>query len=142
MAIRTVREDLEQLRAYVVDGETDKALATIDHALRELEPERLLTTTEAARALNIRSVNTLKVLLRLEAANTVRHGNRIMIPLAEVERLRDAARVRQVQALDRLHDEIADLGAPEGLSEEELEELEAGRPGRLPWQTEPAETGR
>ena len=97
--------------------------------------EQLLTATEAARALGIRSVNTLKVLLRTEAVATVSHGNRTMIPLAEVERLRDGLRVRQVQRLDRLHDEIDELGAPDGLSDAELDDLETGRPGRLPWAT-------
>jgi hypothetical protein len=142
MGIRSVRQDLEQLREYVKEGQTDRALATIDHALQELEPERLLTTTEAARALGIRSVNTLKVLLRLEGVGAVRHGNRTMIPLAEVERLRDTVRVRQIQALDRAHDEIEELGGPEGLSEAELDELETGRPGRPPWESMPAETER
>ncbi len=93
----------------------------------------LLTTTEAAEVLGMRSVNTLKVLLRVENVRTVKHGNRAMIPLAELVRLHDSERVRRLQAIDRMHDDIADLGSDEGMTEEQLESLEAGRPGTLPW---------
>jgi hypothetical protein len=133
MDTRAVRADLEQLKRYLQAGLTDQALAALDQALDELRPDQLLTTTEAAQALGIRSVNTLKVLLRSEGVATVSHGNRTMIPLAEVERLRDSLRVRQIRRLDRRHDEIDDLGGPDGLSDTELDDLEAGRPGRLPW---------
>lgn len=142
MRIQGLRDDLEQLREYVKQGQTDKALAAIEHALQELEPERLLTTTEAARVLGIRSVNTLKLLLRSEAVRTVARGNRTMIPLAEVERLQASERVRGIRASDRVHDAIDELGGRDGLSESELKELEAVRPGRLPWQAPAHEEGR
>lgn len=142
MSIRTVRDDLERLRTYVQDGQTDEALATIEHALDALEPERLLTTTEAARVLNIRSVNTLKLLLRREGIRVVRRGNRTMVPLAEIERLQTSELVRGIRASDRMHDAIESLGGSAGLSDDELEELEAGRPGRLPWEAPLPEADR
>ena len=76
MTIRGLRESLEQIRSYVEAGATDKALDKITATLRELDKGRLLTTTEAAELLGIRSVNTLKLLLRLEQVPTVRRGNR------------------------------------------------------------------
>jgi Helix-turn-helix domain len=97
----------------------------------------LLTTTEAAELLGMRSVNTLKVLLRTERVPTVKHGNRTMIPLSELLRLRSSRRLRDLRAVDRLHDESANLGADEGMSDKELEALSAGRPGTLPWQRKP-----
>lgn len=137
MTLQAVRHDLEQLRAYIEAGQTERALATIDHALQALEPDRLLTTTEAARALNIRSLNTLKGIVRTERVRTVRRGNRTMIPLDEIERLQTSERVRRVRLLDRLHDEIDGLGGTEGLSDEELADLAAETPGRLPWAEAP-----
>jgi hypothetical protein len=93
----------------------------------------LLTTTEAAEVLGMRSVNTLKVLLRTENVPTVKHGNRTMIPFSELVRLRSSERLRNLQAVDRLHDEIADLGADQGMTDEQLDALNAGRPGTPPW---------
>lgn len=132
MTIVELREELEQVRELVLHGDRDGALGTLDHALRELDAERLLTTTEAASFLGVRSVNTLKLLLRQERIATVQHGNRAMVPLGELERLCDSERVRGLRASDGLHDAAEALGG-EALSEAELVDLEAGRPGTLPW---------
>jgi hypothetical protein len=134
MTIQGLRESLEQIRSYVEAGATDKALNKIAATLRELDKERLLTTTEAAELLGIRSVNTLKLLLRLEQVPTVRRGNRTMIALGELEKVRHNERVRGLRASDLAHDATEDLGVPGGLSPAQLEELEAARPGALPWQ--------
>ena len=134
MTIRGLRESLEQIRSYVEVGATDKALDKITATLRSLDKERLLTTTEAAELLGIRSVNTLKSLLRLEQVPTVRRGNRTMIALGELEKVRRNERVRGLRASDAAHDAIEELGVPDGLSPAQLEELEASRPGGLPWQ--------
>jgi len=48
--------------------------------------------------------------------------------------VRDSERVRAIRAADKLHDVSAAFGVPEGLSDEEMEQLSAARPGRLPWQ--------
>jgi hypothetical protein len=87
----------------------------------------------AAEALGTRSVNTLKVLLRAENVSTVKHGNRTMIPFGELVRLRSSERLRNLRAIDRLHDEITDLGSDEGMTREQLDALNAGRPGTLLW---------
>lgn len=96
------------------------------------QPDQLLTTTEAAELLGIRSTTTLKLLARREGLAYERHGNRMMIPLRELERLQGSAIVRGIQESDRAHDATVDLDG--ALSEDELEALEAARPGTLPWE--------
>lgn len=56
-----------------------------------------------------------------------------MIPFSEVERIADDAPLRAIKAADTLHDLAVALGNDEGLSDDEMEQLHAARPGRLPW---------
>ena len=133
MALADLRRELERAREYVRDGAAEEAQATIERALAQLDRARLLTTTEAAAMLGVRSVNTLKALLRIERVPTVRRGNRTLVALGEVERLQQSPRLRTVQTLDQLHDETADLGGGQPMTCDELDDLEAGRPGVLPW---------
>ena len=97
-----------------------------------MDRDRLLTTRQAADLLGIRSVNTLKLLLRREQIPTVRRGNQTMVALGEVERLQDGEHVRGIRASDAAHDATDGLGLPKGLSAAQLENLEAARPGRPP----------
>lgn len=124
----------ELLRAWDA-GEKQEAEAALLEIVKMLwgTDKPLLTTTEAAEALGMRSVNTLKVLLRAEGVPTVKHGNRTMIPFDELVRLRSSERLRDLQAIDRMHDETACLGSDEGMTEELLDALNAGRPGTPPW---------
>jgi hypothetical protein len=132
--IAELRADLRTVRALLDAGETVAAARKLDEALAGLDAHRLLTTTEAADVLGIRSVNTLKALVRVAGIQTVMHGNRMMIPVSEVERLRESAQVRGIRAADRAHDAADALGTLEGLSQEEMDALSAGRPGIPPWQ--------
>jgi hypothetical protein len=141
-----VREDIRAARSLAeARGDVD-VVQKLDQALAALAPERLLTTTQAAEFLGIRSINTLKVLVRLEGLRTERHGNRMMIPMSELERIQHGSRVKSIQASDRVFADVETLNVPDGLTEEELNALEAGRPGRLPWEvdgvdsTEPGST--
>ena len=131
-----LRDELQEVRSLLVAGETAAAAMRLDTALQQLATHRLLTTSEAAEVLGIRSVNTLKALVRIEGIETVMHGNRMMIPLSEVERIRESARVRGIHAADRAHDAAENLGAKEGLTQEEMDALSAGRPGTPPWRHE------
>ncbi len=132
MTITTLREELKQLRTYVLDGDRGRALAAIDQVLEVVQPDQLLTTTQAAELLGIGSVNTLKLLVRREGLAYETHGNRMMIPLRELERLQGTAIVRGIQESDRAHNATAYLDGE--LSPSELETLEADRPGTLPWE--------
>ena len=132
-------DDLRKIQKLAAErGETD-ILALVDHALAEVEPEQLLTTTEVAKLLGIKSVNTVKVLARAQGLRTVQHGNRMMIPLSEIERVRTSQQVRRVQVAERIHDATADLGGD--LTQDDMDALEEARPGRLPWEAERPATG-
>jgi len=134
MSITDLREDLQALHGYVEAGDRARAIQTIDQALKEIDGDRLLTTTEAAELLGVRSITTVKLWLRQGFIKSEMRGNRAMIPLSEVERVRDVARVRHIRVMGKLHEASAEFGVPEGLSDEELQSLSASRPGRLPWQ--------
>ncbi len=129
-----LRQDLRVVIEQAEAGNTAEVVRTAQKALQELESDRLLTTTEAAEALGVRSINTVKLWCRNGFLASVQRGNGAMIPLTEVERVRDSERVRAIRAADKLHDVSAGFGVPEGLSDEEMEQLSAARPGRLPWQ--------
>lgn len=131
------REELEQTLALLEDAATsdDKVRAAAEmlkHALRAAETRGLLTTAEAAEALGIRSINTVKRWVNTGYMHGVKRNERTMIPLSEVERIWHDDRVRDQRALSKLHEEIADFG--HDMTQEEMDGLRAGRPGRLPWE--------
>src|SRR5947207_1254594 len=100
MSIRELRADLEEARAHIAQlegSQAKKALDKLDHALKDLGPGRLLTTTEAAEWLGIGSVNTLKLLVRRHGIDYELHGNRMMIPLSELERIQNSSVVRGIR---------------------------------------------
>ncbi len=135
------REEVEQslaLLSDVADERAREAANRIRAALREAEQDDFLTTTEAAHALGIRSINTIKVWVKTGYLKGKRIGGRTLIPQSEIERIQNSDQVRGIQTLDRLHDQIADFGADEGMSEEQLEMLHQSRPGVLPWERETA----
>lgn len=141
MTITTLRDELQEARTHLEHGQTAAALSRIEAALKELDSGQLLTTTEAAKLLGIRSVNTLKLWLQTENVATVQRGNRTMIPVTEVERLQQSERGRRLRASDRAHDASEQLGDPRGLSKRQFVELEAARPGTLPWKSRPRGSG-
>lgn len=134
MGIKDLRQDLEAIRASAQAGDLARVVQRVSEALHALDGGRLLTTTEAAELLGIRSVNTLKVRVRQLGVPHEMHGNRMMLPLAEVEHLQNSPEVRGIRASDRAHDATDNLGSKEGLSSEQLSDLTQARPGRLPWQ--------
>ena len=133
MTIGEVRRELEAIQASAKAGDLDQVVQHVDSALHALDGSRLLTTTEAAELLGIRSVNTLKLLVLRLGVPYARHGNRMMLPLSEIERLHESAEVRGIRASDRAHDAVAVLGG-DGLSQDELDALSQSRPGTVPWQ--------
>src|SRR5690348_10924387 len=130
MKITDLRRSIEEMRMRAQEGDLERARQAADEALSQLAGDRLLTTTEAAELLGIRSVNTLKLLVRRLAVPHEMHGNRMMIPLAALERIQDSPEARGIRASDRAHDATRGLGSSDGLTSELLAALERGRPGR------------
>ena len=133
MSITDLRQELRQARMDAVEGNTANAVRRLDCALQELEPERLLTTAEAADLLDVRSENVVKGWNRLGFIHGVTRDGRTLIPLSEIERVQDSDQVRAIRASDRAHD-ASDFGIGDGLTDEQLRDLSASRPGTLPWQ--------
>jgi hypothetical protein len=119
------------------DARVRAAAETLKRALRDAEARHLLTTAEAADALGIRSINTVKRWVKTGYVQGVQRNERIMIPVTEIERIHDDDRVRALRASSRLHEEVAEFSGLEGLSDDELAGLAATRPGRPPWSPQP-----
>jgi excisionase family DNA binding protein len=130
------RAELEEslhLLDSVEDARAREAAERIRAALCDADQEEYLTTSEAARALGIRSVNTIKLWVKAGYLQGKRIGGRLLIPRAEIDRLEEDERVRLMRVIGRAHEESADLGRNSGMTAEELRLLDEGRPGRLPW---------
>jgi len=126
------RAALEQLRAARTENaDVQAAVATLERALNGSEGRKLLTTTEAADALGVRSVNIVKYWVKTGYIHGVKHDERTMIPVSEIERIMDEDRVRDMRAADKLDEATNELGRP--MTDEEMEMLAASRPGKLPW---------
>lgn len=134
MAIGDLRGELLQARQAAEDGNLAETVRQLNKALEQIEADHLLTSTEAARMLGVRSPNTILGWCRTGYLQGGKRGGRTMIPLAEVERIQDGDQARLVRALDEMHDQTAELGSDEGMSEEEMEVLHQTRPGTLPWE--------
>lgn len=134
MDLAALREKLAEARIAARAGDIVATIHNLDLALRELAPQHLLTTTEAAELLGVRSVNTIKLWCRAGYLHGIQIGGRTMIPLSEVERIMGGDQVHMAQTLDTLHEDIEDFGTEAGLTDEQLQDLAASRPGKLPWQ--------
>ena len=131
------RRDLQ--RSLDVHSESSDAQVreTAEHIrvmLRSAEQQpRLLTTAEAAAALGVRSVNTIKLWVKTGYLTGIRRGERTLIPASEIERVEADGRVRAMRVVDQLHEETKDFGTEEGLTPEQMRDLIAERPGKPPW---------
>jgi hypothetical protein len=134
MTLMELRQNLEEVLGYVKDGATAEAVRKIEETLQDLDETCLVTIAEASKLLSIRSPLIVELVLRREGVPILQRGEAKLIPLAEIDRVRDSERVRMIQASDRVHDSIEDFGSPNGLSEDELEMLQQSRPGTLPWE--------
>jgi hypothetical protein len=85
------------------------------------------------RRLGIRSPNTVLAWCRAGYIRGAERGGRTLIPLAEIERIRNGDSARAIKAADHLHDRAAPLGEDQPTSATEMELLHDARPGTLPW---------
>ncbi|HWE64855.1 MAG TPA: helix-turn-helix domain-containing protein [Chloroflexota bacterium] len=118
--------------AAVTDANVKAAADTLKRALREADARTLLTTAEAASALGIRSINTIKRWVKTGYIHGVQRNGRTLIPGSEIERIQNDDRVRDQRTLSNMHEEIADFGRE--LTDAEMQALKATRPGRPPWE--------
>jgi len=133
MMTDTLRADLLHIREAAQGGDMIETVRQLDKVLSHIEPDHLLTSTEAAHLLGVRSPNTVLLWCRTGYLHGVKRGGRTLVPLSEVERIKDGDKVRLDRALDRLHDEAEDFGSPRDMTEDEMEMLHQARPGTLPW---------
>lgn len=70
-----------------------EALRQLDKALESIKVDRLLTSTEAAQLLRIRSSNTILGWCRTGYLHGVTRGSRTMIPLSEIERIQQGDQI-------------------------------------------------
>ena len=134
MVLTDLRQELASVRAEAAQANNAGVVEKLDRILAGLDDEVLLTTREAAGLLGIGSVNTIKAMAHAGRIQSRKVGTHYRIPLSEVERLRHDSTIRGLRASSRLHAEVASLGSAEGLTAEELEDLEEARPGTLPWE--------
>jgi len=134
MVLTDLRQELAAARAEAARARNAGVVEKLDRILAELEDDVLLTTREAAGLLGIGSVNTVKALIHAGRIQARMVGSHHRIPLSEVERLRRDTTIRGLQASSRIHAQIATLGSAEGLTAQELEDLDESRPGTLPWE--------
>lgn len=123
---------LDEMDAAIARGDLDALRDEVARLRSLLRPERMLTTGEAGEMLGIRSVNTIKAMIAHGDLRGEKQGGRWLVPLSAVEEAGRSRRVQLVQAMERAADEIGDFGRE--MTEKEMEELHAARPGTYPWE--------
>lgn len=124
---------LDQLRAARTEDANVRAAAdAIERALNGSDTRTLLTPAEAADALGVGSANIVKYWAKTGYIHDVKRDGGAMIPVAEVERIMDEDRVRDMRAATKLDELTSELGRE--MTDEEMEELSVSRPGKPPWQ--------
>ncbi len=85
-----IKRSLALLETSAATDTNVKAAAdALKRALREADADGLLTTTEAAAALGVRSINIMKRWVKTGYIHGVQRNGRTMIPVAEIKRIRD-----------------------------------------------------
>ncbi len=135
MAIERILDEIDHL---ATEDHMQDIKAVVARAREEIvDDDTLVTTTQAAKLLGIGSINTIKSMIKHgEIIGARKVGNRAMIPLGEIKRLQNTNVVRDLRAIAH----AMTLGALPGegddgtrMTQEQMEILEVGRPGNLPW---------
>lgn len=127
-------EKLEQL-AHELEGRGEKSVAKrIEHEVAVLRaqasPPKLMTTGEAAEALGVRSINTIKRWAQDGKLEGYRRGGRVLVSARSVAAMAEGPLVAREQAFER---ELDEAHAPFGFDGAETPELGATWEGRKPW---------
>lgn len=132
-----VREIQTLVRELQQDGQSERAARLSESvsallALRPGEPGELLTTGEAAAALGVRSVNTIKRWASDGLLEGFHRGGRMLVSKSSVDALRNSKVVKHRIADDRRIDgALAAFGSDET---PDPSELRATWEGRKPWE--------
>lgn len=125
-------ERLDALEAAADRGDTAAVKAEAARLREYLRPERPLPASAVAAHLGVANPLMIELLVAHGDIRGVRRDGQYLVPLREVERVRDDPKIRYLRELDRLHDLTAGFGRR--MTEEEMAELSASRPGTYPWQ--------
>ena len=131
--IETLRERAISARERAEHYEDKDLLVVLDAFLDLLGDGTLLTTTQVAQLLGIRSVNTVKALIRAGRIDAHKVGSHYRVSLNEVERLSRDSTIRGLHDAGRLHDGLSAMGLDREMTDDEMQALSAARPGTLPW---------
>lgn len=127
--LRRLSKELEERGVPELVREVGEIMAIVRQQAEE--PEALMTTGEAAHALGIRSINTIKRWAADGLLDGVRRGGRLMVRATSVERLENSPTVAQQRAGEtRIQDALEPLDA----GNEEIPPLKATHVGRKPWE--------
>ncbi len=134
MIVSDILNNVEEARNRIRAGDMEAAERYLSHVVQQLDRGRMLTTSEAAALLGIKSKNTIKAMVRRGDINAVKVGERYLIPMTEIIRLQHLPIARELRAIERDYDAMAFTGSDEPLSAEEMASLRENQPGTLPWQ--------
>src|SRR5438045_666850 len=117
MIVRDIRDHIEAARKLIDEGDAAEAQKHLSIAARQLDPSKMLTTTEAADLLGIRSKNTIKAMARRGQIAAAMVGNRYMIPMTEILRLQDEPVIHELHAIQRDYAGVAFPGSDDPISD-------------------------
>ena len=135
-AVNAAVQELKALARELEDRGDAQLARRIGRAISTLEAEQgraeldLMTTGEAAQALGIRSVNTIKRWAAQGLLDGFRRGGRVLVSRASVEKLKGHKSLKQEIAFERKLDEALD---PFDAGDEPIPELSMTWTGRKPW---------
>ena len=131
--LKNLSEELEERGAPDLARKVNK-IAEIVHQQAEPpqgDPGNVMTTGEAARALGVRSINTIKRWAVEGLLDGVRRGGRLMVLTDSVERMKNSPTVARQKAVEtRIEASLAPFDA----GNEDIPPLTATRTGRKPWE--------
>ena len=136
MSVKEIRDHVAAARERIDAGDTEGARRHLDIVANQLAPDALLTTTEAAELLGIRSKNTIKAMARrgqiaAPPPPTTAIGD--LIPMTEIARLQNAPVIHELRTIEHDYAAMAFPGSDDPVSDEEMTSLRSGETGTLPW---------